>query len=163
MYRNIGQIQNSIEAYQRAADLATELKQSRLQAKYELGNNYYLQNKWEEASVYIREYLEQSPGKEFKAFGGYKLGVCLWMLDPIENLAEIKTIYGKVINEWFRPTMSYDAYAVHHCRAFLEKNSFSKYEILVVQISNLIDGFAFDTAVPILHVCYLFIISTTAN
>ena len=126
MYRVSGKLEESSEQYKIAHTFAEQVPAYQLIAHYELGHNFFLQCQWSETIPYIETYLEKTKSENFKAFGGYKLGLCYWMTEGDSATEKITKLYNQVINEWTRPRMSYDVYAARECKRFLEKSSFSK-------------------------------------
>jgi len=146
MYRTEGRLEESTASFQKSIELSEELPNLQITLAYELGSNYFLQLDWERALPLIERYLNESRSKNFKAFGGWKMGVCLWMLKGEEALEQIKPLYSKVINEWKRKQMSYDVFAARLCQQFLDKSKFSEIDIEITSVANLVEGYLFEEA-----------------
>ena len=150
MYRAEGNLEKSIECYQKAHEFSSELISYQLLSNYELGHNYYLAGNWSKAIELFESYIFESNSPNFKAYGGYKLGVCYWMVDGENAIDKITDLYKKVINEWKRPNLSYDAYAARHCQKFISSGGYSKLEELFIKISNFQEGNLLEQASEIL-------------
>lgn len=126
MYRVSGKLEESSEQYRIAYKYAEQVPSYQLIARYELGHNYFIQGQWNEAIPLIEEYLEKTSSENFRAFGGYKLGLCYWITEGNSAVEKITKLYNQVIHEWTRARMSYDVYASRLCQQFLQTSSFSK-------------------------------------
>ena len=127
MFRAEGKIPQSIECYEKAHAFSPQLASYQLLANYELGHNYYLQGEWSKAIPLIESYLFEGNSPNFKAYGGYKLGICYWMMEGEQAFEKIAELYKRVINEWKRPKLSYDAFAARYCQQFIDSKGFSPY------------------------------------
>lgn len=147
IYRAEGRMDESTECYRKAYKEASEIEAYQLVVNYEIGHNFVLKGDWATAIPLIEEYIEKSSSPNFKAFGGYKLGFCYWMSLPREEaLEKIKPLYRRVIDEYKRPRMSYDAYAARMCESFLKQDGYSPVDALLIQIGFLEEGLYFDQA-----------------
>jgi tetratricopeptide (TPR) repeat protein len=126
MHRTKGNLERSTENYQIALDMSGDLPHTALMFKYEIATNKFFQLQFEEAIPLIEEYINNSPSKNFKAYGGFKLGVCYWAVHGEADLDKIRSLYSRVVNEFQRPTMSFDQYAARLCQRFLDKSCFTK-------------------------------------
>jgi len=146
MYRTKGELEKSTENYQAALNTAADLPQIALMLAYEISHNYFLQLRYTEAIPGIENYIKNSPSKNFKAYGGFKLGVCYWNVHQEAYLPQIRELYSRVINEFQRPQMSFDQYAARLCQRFIDKSCFTKIEMLFLELQNLSDARGFDQA-----------------
>lgn len=79
---------------------------------------------------------------QFRPFGAFKLGFCLWMLNKREG---IKEIYQQ-IPTWVRPNVAYDRYAQVHSANFLKNGCFTPFEEKFFPLMNLIESKDFNGA-----------------
>uniref|UniRef100_A0A6B2L1T5 Tetratricopeptide repeat protein 39B n=1 Tax=Arcella intermedia TaxID=1963864 RepID=A0A6B2L1T5_9EUKA len=146
--RTTGEIERSIAHFQKCSYLTKEkLKSIQLftTTQYHLGYCTFLQNDWEEASKYFKNFLDQdatSTGKRFRPYASYLLGFCYWKLNTKDI---IPALYKEALT-WVREEQSYDIYAKRKIQQFLEQNKFSEFDELAIPIMALLEGKQYETA-----------------
>lgn len=159
LYQRLGRVEDAKRVILEGAEHAREqgLEQMALQLGYQAGHQEFLLNNWAECLPTIEAYIEKSKSKNFKAYGGYKYGLCLWKLHGESKTEEICAMYERVVKEFTRKNMSYDTFAQRKCQEFLDTKNFTPLDLIFIETQNLTEAHHFDealdhlaTAIPIM-------------
>jgi len=142
-----GSIDKAMTYLQEAADDAKEAKQLQLAAEYELGHMYFLKCNWEKVIPPTETYLKESKSPNFRAYGGYKLGVSYWMTN--QPISKILPIYEEV-PKFVRPSFSYDRYALRKTQTFIKHLTFSDFDRSFIPASNLLEAKMYEESLKLL-------------
>mmetsp|Transcript_20183 Transcript_20183/g.77275 ORF Transcript_20183/g.77275 Transcript_20183/m.77275 type:complete len:586 (-) Transcript_20183:36-1793(-) len=148
LYQRLGNVEKAKGFLLQGAENAREqgLEQMSLQLTYQAGHQDFLLNNWEGCLPTVENYIAKSRSKNFKAYGGYKYGVCLWQMHGESKAEEICAMYERVVNEFVRKNMSYDVFAQRKCKEFLETKRFLPLDLIFVEVQNLTEAHHFDEA-----------------
>jgi hypothetical protein len=137
---------------------------------------------WKECARLTESFLTKTTNKQFRAYGGWKLGYCQWWVELERMLSDgvfsassqdlhaacttlmqnqavvkrIRALSAQVQKEWSNKNVSWDVYAKRLCVRFDVTGWFSPFEVLFYPCMLLTDRKDFSGMVAI-FVCLLWL------
>jgi hypothetical protein len=128
--RRQGNIARAIESYQLGISGVKNQPQIVLTLEAELGNTYFLNGDWKEASVLLDRFINNTTNRQYRCFSAWKLGVCTWMMGEAGRENKVAEMNQKVI-ELADNRFAYEKYSARIARRFLAQgNQYTKFEEL---------------------------------